>query len=324
MKRRTMGVLGSVAAAAITIGVIASPVEAKKKQPLVSVALTLPAGGSYPEGIAVDPVSKRVFVTSLTDGAIFVAGRLGQTMKTFSPAGVGGRTSAVGVLSVNGRVLVAGGQSGRLYAYDQGAKPIFSAATPDEGSFLNDVAVSDGYVYVTDSFRPILWRAPLGSSGEISLEPWLDLSGQGISYQPNTFNWNGIEPASVDGVLVAVDSASGSLFKIDVARATVTKIDLAGALLKNGDGLVVRDQTIWVVRNSDKTIDTVTMNADWTAGSVTPFVTSDAFAFPTTADIRNGQLLVVNSQLDKGGPGGPGTPTRPFTVSALTVRARSK
>jgi sugar lactone lactonase YvrE len=287
---------------------------------VITTAYSLPEVGSYPEGIAVDPSTKRVYVTSLTDGAIFTSDNSSGTLKTFSPAGADGRTNATGVLAAGKRIFVAGGPTGTLYAYDQSAKLVFLAKTPEAGSFLNDVAINNGYVYVTDSFKPIVWRKRLGSSGESTLEPWIDLSKQGIAFKDKAFNWNGIEPTGRADRLVAVDSATGNLYRVDVKSKKVTQIDLGGVAVTNGDGLVVRGQTVWVVRNSDRTIDTVTMNVDWTQGKVATFVTSDQFGFPTTADIRNGSLLVVNSQFDKGGPAGEGTPTRPFTVSAVALR----
>jgi hypothetical protein len=243
-------------------------------------------------------------------------------MKTFSPARSGGRASAVGIVVNGRRVLVVDGGSGVLYAYDRDGKSLFAAKTPDEGSFLNDIVVSGGFAYVTDSFKPIVWRAPVNSSGELALEPWLDLSTQGASYIEKTFNWNGIEATSVPGVLVAVDSASGALFRVDTTTKTVTKVGHGTDTVVNGDGLVVRGTSVWVVRNADGEVAEATMNQDWTNGSVSVLLQSDLFGFPTTADILGKQMLVVNSQFDKGGPVGPGTPTRPFTVSAIPLNRK--
>ena len=46
-------------------------------------------------------------------------------------------------------------------------------------------------------------------------------------------------------------------------------------------------------------------------------VTDQALELPTTLVHRNGRLYVVRSQLDKGGPVGPGTPQLPFTIAAV-------
>jgi Cu-Zn family superoxide dismutase len=72
-----------------------------------------------------------------------------------------------------------------------------------------------------------------------------------------------------------------------------------------------------VVQNALAQITEIRLAGDLASGSVVGVTTDDSFAFPTTADIAHGSLLVVNSQFDKRGPGL--TPELPFTVSRVPV-----
>jgi superoxide dismutase, Cu-Zn family len=83
----------------------------------------------------------------------------------------------------------------------------------------------------------------------------------------------------------------------------------------NGDGLVLRGRRLYVIRNEDAKIDVVKLGRDLRRGVVVGSIADPRFRFPTTGDFLGRKLLVVNGQLDKLG----GTPTPPFTVSAVRV-----
>ena len=110
---------------------------------------------------------------------------------------------------------------------------------------------------------------------------------------------------------------TSKLFRIEIATKEVTEIDLGGATLTNGDGILLRGHTLYVVRNRDKQIVEVRLSADFLSGEMVSSTTDPSFAFPTTIAQANGRLLVVNSQFDKRGPGL--TPDLPFTVSSVKI-----
>ncbi len=61
----------------------------------------------------------------------------------------------------------------------------------------------------------------------------------------------------------------------------------------------------------------VRLSGDLRSGRLVGSTTDPSFAFPTTADVAGGRLLVVNSQFDRR-EAEPG-PTLPFTVSAIST-----
>jgi sugar lactone lactonase YvrE len=192
-------------------------------------------------------------------------------------------------------------------------------------SFLNDVTVdpNTGDAYITDSFDQSLWRVPAKdvtnpSAGGV-LEQWLDLEPH-IQFVPNVFNLNGIVITPDGRYLLTVQSSTGNLYRIDTESQEVRLVHLGGATLTNGDGLVLNDHTLYVVRNQDELIAKVLLTKQFTSGQVDKTVMDPTFDFPTTAVLANDRLLVVNSQFDEGGPVPPGEggePEIPFTVSSI-------
>ena len=276
----------------------------------------IPGDAVFPEGIALDPRGKGFFVSSTTDGTIF-RGDAGRTALTpFAAGGADGRTTATGMkVDGRGRLLVAGAATGKAFVLstDDGStlKVLDSRPGPSQ-TFINDVAVTPGFAYFTDSLRPVILRAATSGASVGELEPWLDLRGTPFVYQDG-FNANGIVSFDDGRLLVVVQSNTGKLFRIDTRTKAVGEIDLGGKTVTNGDGLVARGSRLFVVRNSDNEIVVVKLRRDKRAGRVGKAITSDAFAFPTTAALDGKRLLVVNSQFDRRG----GTPVLPFTVAAV-------
>lgn len=114
-----------------------------------------PAGN--PEGIAFDRRSRSFFVGITADGAIY-RGTLGRdTLTPFIPGAAG--KAAIGLKVRRGKLYVAGGPTGAITVYDLATKQPVATFQIGAGGFLNDLVVTRrGDVFVTDSFRPTLWR----------------------------------------------------------------------------------------------------------------------------------------------------------------------
>ena len=81
-----------------------------------------------------------------------------------------------------------------------------------------------------------------------------------------------------------------------------------------------KGNVLWVTRGAaGDTIDRVALCPSYNCGTVVAGTPDPALSFPTDVEIRGDQLLVVNSQFDNGGGLGNGTPTKPFTVSAISI-----
>ncbi len=208
-----------------------------------AVTYVLPGNEVYPEGIALDEATGDFFVGSTTDGTIFRGNvaEPGTEAEVFGPPDSRGvRTTAVGMelvpggrRALGGQLLIAGGDTGCIFAYDAtGGALIEALDTPEsEMTFINDVAVAGGDAYFTDSMRPILfmYSTPTSDIGETvgELEEWLNLEGTLIEYGEG-FNLNGIATSEDERYLVTVQSNTGNLYRIDIESREVIRIDLGG------------------------------------------------------------------------------------------------
>ncbi len=280
----------------------------------------------FPEGVAAR--GDTFYVGSTTDGTVY-RGDVDEPVATpFLLPGQDGRTSAVG-MKVDGRTLfVAGGATGRVFAYDTrtgeltGSWTVADPTDPANPTFLNDLVVTRrGDVYVTDSRRPVLYRIDRDerrTDGVADLSVFLSFEGTPVVYGPG-FNVGGIA-ASPDGrTLVLAQSNTRALFRVDLRARAVTAIDLGGEPVA-GDGLVLmgRDMLYAVERQGDVGyVVTIDLDRDLGSGTVLGRTTDAAFDDPTTAARVGRSLLVVNSQFGARNAGVP--PTPPFTVSRVPL-----
>jgi sugar lactone lactonase YvrE len=280
----------------------------------------LPGEQVFPEGVAYRSDAGNFYVGSTTDGTVFRGNVEGgpKEAEVFLEPESDRRTTAIGMeVDEEGRLFIAGGATGRIFVYDtESADLVRRLDTPDaEATFLNDVAVTpDGDAYFTDSMRPVLFRVTSTGGGAVEAEPWLNFEGTPAEYEEG-FNLNGIDATQDGRYLVAVQSNTGELFRIDTEGKEVVEIDLGGETLANGDGLLLDERTVYVVRNEQELIVPVKLSGEYLSGEVGVPFTDPSFAFPTTIAKTDGRLLVVNSQFDKQ----EGEPELPFTVSSVEV-----
>jgi sugar lactone lactonase YvrE len=332
-RRRNAAALGAMAIAtgAAVIAPLAIAHNRAPYGPPYGGALTsyaLPASGVYPEGVAFERDTRRFFVTSATTGAVFRGKLNDPTVKEFLPAGSDGRTNAVGVKTDDdGHLFVAGGGTGKVWIYDSNSGALlFTFDNQKAGStFLNDLAIDpSGDVYVTDSSAATLWKIP--SEAYVTGAPTTALMAAvplGAPYvQEPGFNANGIVASRNGKYVLFVQSTTGKLFRVAIAGGTVTEVGLKGGTLANGDGLALRGHELYAIRNSDKLLVRIHLGGRFARGRIISERTDPSFMFPTTLALAGRRALVVNSQFDKGGPAGPGTPQLPFTVSSVKLRGR--
>jgi sugar lactone lactonase YvrE len=283
---------------------------------------SLPDDARYPEGIAADNKSGDFYVSSVADGSIYRGNVSNQQAKLFLRGGEDGRTHATGLKLDDGQLYVAGAQTGKVFVYNASRGDLIRRLRAQGAGFLNDLAINPhtGDAYITDSFVPTLWRISGGK-----LRPWLDLSDTPIHYTPNEFNLNGIVATPDGRYLLTVQSNTGKLYRINTQTKQVRSVGLDDARVRQGDGLVLRGDTLYVVRNQGF-VTKVSLNEEFTSGQVkgktlvpSPEPKKD---FPTTAALVRGRLLVVNSQFAEEGPADPNPkvvdlPEKPFRVSSM-------
>lgn len=253
--------------------------------------------GWQPEGI-VTGYGSTIYAGSLANGAIYEASlRTGEGAEVVPPQE--GRV-AVGLAfdPRSGSIFAAGGPGGAGYVYDVDTGEShgdFEFTT--ENSFVNDVVVTRAAAYFTDSARPYLYRVPLGPGGTLpdpSEVEAIELSGD--YEQVEGFNANGIDATPGGKALIIVQSATGKLFKVDPQTGEAQEIDLGGETLPNGDGILLRGKTLFVVQNQLNQIAVVQLANDYLGGEITDTLTNEAFRVPTTIAAFGSRLYVVNAR----------------------------
>jgi outer membrane protein assembly factor BamB len=123
--------------------------------------ITIDGSNAYPESIAAN--NHYIYTGSIDDGTVY-RGRFGaKTLEPFLPGGEDDRTEVTGVKIDGNRLLFAGAFTGRFFVYTDTGKLVSSYTVPDTGekTLVNDeVVAGNGDVYITDSFRPVLYRIP--------------------------------------------------------------------------------------------------------------------------------------------------------------------
>ncbi|MFC3718463.1 superoxide dismutase family protein [Deinococcus metalli] len=263
----------------------------------------LPGPQDFPEGVAYDAQRGVLYTGSAANGTIYAVNAATGTVRTFAPGGGQGRTSALGLkVDPQGRVWVAGGATGTVTVLSPDGFPLAILETPrSPNAYINDlVRAPDGNVYVTDSTRPVLYRV----TPDLTLSAWLDLAGTPLKYGPG-INLNGIVATPDGRALLAVQLNTGDLWRIDLRTKAVRRV-MGG--LTRGDGLLLDGHTLYVARNAEQVVSKVTLNADYTGGSVVAEEPLAGLRFPTTLTAIGSDLVVTQGQLNKLQGGTPETP----------------
>jgi len=277
--------------------------------------IELPGASVFPEGVAFDAASSSVFVGSTDDGTVFRAGLDDQVAEVFLPPGEDGRSAVTGLAVRDGLLFVAGRDTGRIFAYDAATAALVAVhdAAGGERSLINDIALSDDFAYVTDSFRPVLYR--LAIDGETVGEPdaWIDLTDTDVPFDADGFNLNGIAITDTGDALYTVHYGTGDLFRIDTGTAAVELVDLDEEQLTGGDGLEIEGSTITAIANGD--LVTIELDDTGLTARTSSREPLDGLLFPTTLALTDDAYIVVNSQLNM--TGSDNQPVIPFTLSVL-------
>jgi len=263
--------------------------------------VSLPTG-SLPEGIAAGR-GTTYYAGSRADGSI-VRGDLRTGRRTVLVPGVAGRV-AVGMVydARTDRLWVAGGATGAVTAYDGTTGEELGRWTVPGSGFLNDVEITRGAAYVTDSSVQRLVVVPLGRHGKLPAADGattLPLTGD-LVYGAG-FNANGIRALS-GGALVVTQSSTGDLYRVDPRTGVTDRIEVAGRDLTAGDGLVLRGRTLYVVYGfSTDSAAVVRLAPDGRSGKVVGEVGDPDLDRPTTGILSAGALYLVNGRFENPSP----------------------
>jgi sugar lactone lactonase YvrE len=269
---------------------------------LLPKVIALP-DGYQPEGIATSGAT--FYVGSVADGAIVRGNVLTGRVTPFVAGTPGDATTG---LEISGNLLFAAGAgTGTLKVYDlrTGRKLADRRVAPAGESFINDVSVLGGNAYYTDSLKAQLYVLPVHGRrfGAVRTLPTPDIT------LADGFNANGIETTPDHKALLVIQSNTGLLHRVDPRTGRSTVVDVGGADLTNGDGILLRGRTLYVVRNQNNQIVTVALDRSGRRGRVTGVLTDPALDVPATIAPFGPFLYAANARFST-----PPTPTTPYSV----------
>ncbi|WP_371657533.1 SMP-30/gluconolactonase/LRE family protein [Streptomyces sp. NBC_00280] len=272
---------------------------------------SIPGSKTYPEGIARQQGTPYFYVGSTSDGTIYRGDVDQPATKVFLPGGQDGRTSVAGMKTDRaGRLIVAGGATGKVFVYDTRTRVllhVFDTGRTDV--FLNDVALApDGDAYISDSVHPALWHI---SAAELKnkrvqqpLNVGVDLSRSPMVYDDG-FNGNGLVVTGDGRYVLLADYNDYAFYRVDTITHKVVPIDLDGAKGISGDGLLLQGHTLTAVTELDHPegqIATLELSHDYTRAKLVRTVHGHGMHSPSTAAFDGHDLLIVNFQFQIADP----------------------
>jgi hypothetical protein len=305
VSRRSLAIVISTA---LVVTVSAAPASAQSSHRAPST-LSLPQG-FQPEGIAIGD-APYAYLGSRLDGDIF---RLNLRSGEGRVLTQGPGTPSLGLkLDDRGRLFVAGGSGGNARVIDVRSGRLLKAYTLQTGtSFINDVVLTGGSAWFTDSADQVLFRVPIGKRGELpAAAVRVPLTGDFRMAEGN--NANGISATPDGRALIVVQSNTGKLFRTTYDGVT-REIDLGGQTVENGDGLWLRKSTLHVVQNRLNQIAQIELNRDATSGRVVARTTDRRFDVPTTIAEHDDRLYLPNARFTT-----PETPTTTYDVVRIRI-----
>lgn len=276
---------------------------------------SLPAEVRHPEGVAYDPAAGRLITASAVNGVIaLIDARSGEARAVPAPelARQIGETfpGALGMkLDGRGRLWIAGGRTGKVFVVDPATgRLIQTVETPEAAKgLINDLVFVGDRAYLTDTFRPVLWTVAAGAQIPTTAEAFVRFDGTPLQYGEGA-NLNGVA-ATPDGRSLLVGQMNkGLLFRIDLAAKQVTPIDMGGETLPGADGLILRGDRLYVIRQPAAEIATVRLAPDLASGKVLARNQTPGLLWPATGVIVGNELVAVNSQFNRRASGDAETP----------------
>jgi hypothetical protein len=248
-----------------------------------------------PEGIASGPKDS-FYVGSIPQGSVYRGSYRTGEGEVLVPPHPGRNHTGLKVDRRHDRLFVSGGPSKGIYVYDsESGEDVAAFALPDAG-FVNDVVLTRKAAYFTDSLVQQLYRVKIGRHGGLGEPERIPIKGE-LVYQAG-FNANGIEAVGNGRRLIVVQSNTGKLFSVNPRNGRSREIELDEALV-NGDGILLRGRTLYVVRNRDNLIAVVDLKRNLRSGEVEEEITDPLLDVPTTIAPFKRFVYAVNARFDR-------------------------
>ncbi len=289
MQRRTLLAAAIAVPAGAAIGAV--PAQAHGWHGRYPDVIGLP-NGFCPESITLGTGSK-IYVSSMADGCIWCADlRTGKGMLLVPPAAGG---QATGLEFERGRIWAACGAMGGAAVYRESTGECL--ATYDfGGGFADGVAATRKAVFFTDAERPCIFCVELGRNGALPGQSGVrELrlpGGLGEAGARNT----GIV-AAWDGKLIIVQAEANRLYCYDPKAGMAARISTGGASVSDGDGLLLKGRTLYVVRNRGNVIAKFRLNESLTRATPIDLIRDRDLDGPSDVVAFGSSLYAVNARV---------------------------
>ncbi|MER8044055.1 superoxide dismutase [Streptomyces sp. NPDC094032] len=310
-RRSLLGAAAATGAAAL-LGPLGGTAHAAGSPGRWPTTLPLPAG-FQPEGIAIGH-SPIAYFGSLANGDVYrVSLATGRGRLLSTGPGAGNPTVGLKIDHAERRLFLAGGGAIRVVDARSGAL-LRSYGGPGAGyAMVNDVVLTPGAAWFTDSFQPQLYRLARDRSGDPVGSPVaVPLGGDWV--QGPGFTANGIARTPDGRALLVVNTIAdgGTLMRVEPASGLASAVDLGGLKIPNGDGLLLLGRHLYVVQQASNEVNVVRLNAGGTRGVPVARITDPRFRIPTTAAAWGDRIYLPNARFDV-----DPTPTTEYDVVAI-------
>jgi sugar lactone lactonase YvrE len=288
-----MSMLRTALATAVAVLALLAPAAPAGEQAQRTIALP---DEFRPEGIASGPKDS-FYVGSIPQGSVYRGSYRTGEGAVLVPPHQGRNHTGLKVDTRHDRLFVAGGASKGIYVYDsETGADVASFSIPDAG-FINDVVLTRKAAYFTDSQVQRFYRVEIGRHGRVGELEIIPITGEFI-YTPG-FNANGIEEVGDGRRLIMVKTNTGELFSVKPRSGRSREIELDGETVTNGDGILLRGKTLYVVRNTDNRIAVVDLERDLSEGEIEEELTDPLLDVPTTIAPFERFIYAVNARFGR-------------------------
>ncbi|MCA9216587.1 MAG: hypothetical protein KDB27_26135, partial [Planctomycetales bacterium] len=111
-------------------------------------------------------------------------------------------------------------------------------------------------------------------------------------------NANGLVSGDADSnELVVINIGTGVLYHVDTTSGASTSITISGEeqLFADGDGLYMKERTLYVMQNFQHKIAVIQLSDDLKEGTFVKNITSEQFAVPTTILGYDNSIYAINT-----------------------------
>lgn len=268
--------------------------------------------GFMPEGITIGRGATAWF-GSRRDGDIYQVDLRTGAGETISE---GPGTPSVGLkVDRRGRLFVSGGTGGDARVVDtrSGEVTSYELVPAPEESFINDSLLTRRTVWFTDSRSARLFGLPLGRHGTLPAQEdviTVPLTGEWVQPPAPGLGANGLTETPDGEALLVVNA--GVLYRVDPETGDARLVDTGGAALTNGDGMLLRGRTLYVVQNFLEQVSVLKVSRDGRSAELVHVI--DEFEaevdVPTTVAAFGRWLYLPNARFST-----PAEPDTPYWVT---------